>query len=51
MIEDGFLRSRTGIRRIKKRSDSLKRRERTFRRGAAYTEAESTKQEGCQYIF
>jgi hypothetical protein len=48
MVEDRFLRSRSGIRRIKKWCNSLERRERTFRRGAAHAEEESAEQEGCQ---
>lgn len=51
MIENGFLGSRSGIRRIKKRRDDLRRRDGTFRRGAAHTEEESTEQEGCEYAF
>jgi len=51
MIEDRFLRSNPRIRRIKKRCDSLKRRDRTFRRSTSHTEEESTEQDGCQKFF
>jgi hypothetical protein len=51
MIEDRLLGSRTGIGRVKKWCNNLKRRGRVFRRGTAHTEAESAEQEGCQYIF
>jgi hypothetical protein len=51
MIEDGFLCSCSRVGRIKKRRDNLRRRGRTFRRGAAYAEEESTEQEGCEYVF
>lgn len=48
MVEDGFLRSRSGVGRIKKGRDSLRRRgaDTALRRGAAYAEEESTEQEG-----
>src|SRR6266498_63476 len=51
MIEKGFLRSSTGIGRIKKRRDRLQRREITFRRGAAHAEEEDTKESGCENVF
>jgi len=51
MIENGFLGSAAGIRRVKKGRDNLKRRERMFRRSTAHAEEESAEQEGCQDIF
>ncbi len=51
MIEDRFLRSTARIGRIKKWCNRLKRRERTFRRRAAHTEEDSTKQKGYQDVF
>ena len=51
MIENGFLRSRAGIGRIKKGSDCPLQREGTLHRGATQAEEETTKQESCQCLF
>lgn len=45
VVEDGFLRGTAGIRRIEKWRDRPLERERRFRRGAAHTEEETTKEE------
>ena len=51
MVEDGFLRGAARIRRIEKRRDGPLERDGRFRRGAAHTEEETTKQEGSQCVL